>query len=218
MPFLTSALIAGGIAAAGSIGAGAIGANAAGNAANAQTNAANHAADIQQADANAALNFNEQQLNLAEQNTATTRAAGQNATIALNDLMGLTPLAPQPINAGGNVAPQAAGINGSSSPGAIASPGVSANGLPPAYPGAPTGSTIGRAKGGPTKIGLHYLVGEKGPEELVMHPDGTGHVIPRVVSPRSQLIPRAGRRRDMFDACSPATVGTGRVAQITAGQ
>jgi hypothetical protein len=242
MPFLTAALLGAGIAAAGSIGGAALGANAAGNAASTQANASLAAAGIQEGDANAALNFNEQQLNLAQQNSATSRAAGQNATIALNDLMGLTPINPQPVNAGGNVAPQAGGVNGTATPGYINgasglpgnyapgvayTPGSNADAVNPAYPGAPQapnpnppaptgvdtmsgpmlpgpGTTlpfgygapgastiIPRAKGGSTKIGLHYLVGERGPEELVMHPDGTGHVIPHVVSPRSALIPRA---------------------------
>jgi hypothetical protein len=199
-----------GLSAAGALGGAAIEGSAAGNAAQVQSAASEQAAAIQQADANASLNFNEQQLNLAQQNSATSRAAGQNATIALNDLMGLTPINPQPINSGGNVAPQAGGISGTATPGYINgesglpgnyapgvayTPGSNADAVNPAYPGAPQAPNpnqpIPRAKGGSTKIGLHYLVGERGPEELVMHPDGTGHVIPHVVSPRSELIPRA---------------------------
>ena len=79
MPFLTSALIGAGVAAAGSIGGAAIGANAAGNAASTQANAANNAANLTQENAQAGVNFNEQQLNLAEQNSAPYRATGQNA-------------------------------------------------------------------------------------------------------------------------------------------
>lgn len=172
MPFLTSALIGAGVAAAGSIGGAAIGANAAGNAASTQANAANNAANLTQENAQAGVNFNEQQLNLAEQNSAPYRAVGQNSLLALNDLMGLTPVNPYPINAGGNTAPTVAGPNGTG-----ATPGMINN------PAAPPGAPVARWKGGPVVpklqgLAQHYMVGEKGPEELTMFPNGTGWVTP----------------------------------------
>lgn len=185
---VTGSIIAG-VGLAGSIGGAAISSNAAGNAASTQAQAANNAALIQQADANASIQQQEQALNLAQQNSAPYREVGQNALLAQNDLMGLTPVAPTPVNSGGNIAPQAAGLAGGGSPGALAP--AQQNPIttpqPPPYPGAPTP----RAAGGPVanRLARHYIVGEKGPEELTMFPNGTGWVTPNKSTNR--LIPRA---------------------------
>jgi hypothetical protein len=181
MPFLSAALAVGGIAS--SLGGGAIAAHGAQQAAKTQAQAAEDAATLQQQDANAALQEQNQQSNLAQQNSAPYRRAGQNAVISLNDLLGLKPFNPYPINAGGNIAPQAGGLNSPAVAGQIVNPaapsGVAQNPNP----------LIPRAKGGRATVGLHYLVGEKGPEELVMHGDGTGTILPHPVHP--DLIPRA---------------------------
>ena len=180
-----------GLSAAGALGGAAISGNAAGNAASTQSNAALQAAGLQQGDANASLQAQEQALNLSQQNSAPYRAVGQNALLANNDLLGLTPVNPYPINAGGNTAPQAAGIGGGGSPGYINGdsglPGGYAPGVPytagsnadatnPPYKGAPQ-APVPRAAGGPiNRLAQHYIVGEKGPERLDMFPNGTGWV------------------------------------------
>lgn len=197
MPIGTGLAIGlGAMAAAGSVGGAAIGAHAAGNAAAAQVSAADTAAEVQQSDAAAALQQNEQASNIALQNSAPYRAAGQNAELAVNDLMGLTPINPYPINAGGNTAPTPALLNGTpATPGQINNPAAPAG----PYPGAPVAPGTHREKGGPVspvnRLATHYIVGEKGPEELTMFANGTGWVTPnKLLTDKpgmNRLIPRA---------------------------
>lgn len=81
MPFISTALAIGGIAA--SVGGAAIGASAAGNAADAQAQAAMHAADLQHQDAQAALAFQQQQSALQQKNAQPWITAGQGAVTGL---------------------------------------------------------------------------------------------------------------------------------------
>jgi hypothetical protein len=86
MPFATTALIAGGLAAAGGIGGAAINAHAAGKAAGAQTSAANYAADLQKQEADNALAFQEKQWDTQQKNLAPWLQSGKGA---LSNLTGL---------------------------------------------------------------------------------------------------------------------------------
>jgi len=85
MPFLTSALVAGGLAAAGGIGGSAIAAKGAGQAANAQAQAAEQAAQLQHQDQQAALAFQQKQYDTEQQQIAPWLQAG---TTAINQLSG----------------------------------------------------------------------------------------------------------------------------------
>jgi hypothetical protein len=86
MPFATTALIAGGLAAAGGIGGAAISSHAAGKAAGLQTDAANHAADLQKQEADNALAFQKEQWNTQQKNLEPWLASGKGA---LSNLTGL---------------------------------------------------------------------------------------------------------------------------------
>jgi hypothetical protein len=87
MPFFTTALALGGLAAAGSLGGAAIASNAAGNAADTQSNAANYAANLQKQESDNALNFQKQEWQTQQANMAPWLQEGQGA---LSQLKGLT--------------------------------------------------------------------------------------------------------------------------------
>lgn len=87
MPFLTTALALGGIAAAGSVGGAAIASSGANKAASTQANAADSAAQIQANEADKALQFQEQQWSTQQKNLAPWLNAG---TGALSNLSSLT--------------------------------------------------------------------------------------------------------------------------------
>jgi hypothetical protein len=91
MPFFTTALIAGGLAAAGSLGGAAIASSAAGNAANAQVNAADYAANLQYQSGQNALDFQKSQWAQQQANVAPWLQTGTNAISTLDQLMGLNP-------------------------------------------------------------------------------------------------------------------------------
>jgi hypothetical protein len=91
MPFLTTALVAGGLAAAGGLGAAALQSNAAGKAASTQSNAALEAAQLQHQDAQAALGFQEQQYNNSQQELAPWLQSGQSGLANLDYLLGIGP-------------------------------------------------------------------------------------------------------------------------------
>lgn len=150
---------------AGGIASGAIGANAAGNAADAQAAAANHAADLQAQAQQNALQFQQGVWQQQQQNESPFLQSGAGATSTLDRLMGLN--APNiPANYGQPMPLSA--LNGQTAP---KPSGTYA-------PGKPTFNDINRWKGGPVEPSKDYIVGEKGPEKLIMHPDGTGTVIP----------------------------------------
>lgn len=86
MPFITTALTLGGLAAAGSIGGAAIAGHAANKAASAQEQGANYAANLQHQDAQDALKFQQQQYSDEQKNAQPWLQAG---TGAINTLSGL---------------------------------------------------------------------------------------------------------------------------------
>lgn len=79
MPFITTALALGGLAAAGTLGGAALASHAAGKAADTQANAANQAAQLQKQEADDALNFQKQQWSTQQQNLAPWLSAGKGA-------------------------------------------------------------------------------------------------------------------------------------------
>lgn len=87
MPFLTTALVAGGLAAAGSIGGAAIAGSAAGHAADTQAQAAEYAAQLQKQEADAALAFQKQEFSTQQANEAPFLKAGQGAIGDLSSLL-----------------------------------------------------------------------------------------------------------------------------------
>lgn len=86
MPFFTTALALGGLAAAGSLGGAAIASSGAKGAAQTQSDAALQAAELQHQDAQQALGFQEQQWNTQQQNLQPWLTAGKGA---LGNLQGL---------------------------------------------------------------------------------------------------------------------------------
>lgn len=89
MPFLTTALVAGGLAAAGGIGGAAISAHAAGKAASTQATAAEQAQQLQAKEAQDSLDFQKQEWNTQQQNLAPWLEAGKGGLSQLQTLMGL---------------------------------------------------------------------------------------------------------------------------------
>lgn len=173
MPIATGlALGLGALSAGGALGGAALSAHAAGSAADAQSQAAQQATAAQVQLGNENLGLQQQIYNNTQANQKPFVEAGQNSVGALNRLMGLPSL---------NSAPAA-------SQGPISVPGIN-GGTPSAGPADSTlqnkiTSLIPRAKGGvvsPSRIpaaAQHYIVGERGPEELTMFPNGTGWVTP----------------------------------------
>src|ERR1039458_5265379 len=94
MPFLTTALVLGGLFTAGSIGGTAIGAVGASKAAGTQATAAENAAQLQYQSGQNALGFDQQVFNQNQANQAPFIATGQAANSALANGLGLNP---QPI-------------------------------------------------------------------------------------------------------------------------
>lgn len=173
MPIATGlALGLGALSAGGALGGAALSAHAAGNAASAQEQGAKDATAAQVQLGNENLGLQQEIYNNTQANQKPFVEAGQNSVGALNRLMGLPSL---------NSAPAA-------SQGPISVPGIN-GGTPSAGPADSTlqnkiTSLIPRAKGGavsPSRIpaaAQHYIVGERGPEELTMFPNGTGWVSP----------------------------------------
>lgn len=91
MPFLTTALVAGGLAAAGSLGGAAVASSGANKAAQTQSNAALDAAQLQHQDAQAALGFQEQQYNTSQKELAPWLQSGQSGLANLDYLLGVGP-------------------------------------------------------------------------------------------------------------------------------
>src|SRR6266568_978149 len=87
MPFLTTTLVAGGLAAAGGIGGAAISSHAAGEAANTQANAADYAAQLQKQEADNALAFQKEQWTTDQANEAPWLQAGKGALSNLSGLL-----------------------------------------------------------------------------------------------------------------------------------
>jgi hypothetical protein len=87
MPFATTALIAGGLAAAGGIGGAALSSHAAGEAAQTQSDAAVRASQIQADQANKALDFQKQEWNTEQSNIAPWLKAGKQGLTQLQALM-----------------------------------------------------------------------------------------------------------------------------------
>lgn len=89
MPFATTALIAGGLAAAGSIAGAGIASNAAGNAASTQADAAMSAAQLQAQEAQNSLDFQKQEWTTQQQNLAPWLSAGKGALTTLESDLGI---------------------------------------------------------------------------------------------------------------------------------
>jgi hypothetical protein len=131
MPFLTTALVAGGIAAAGSLGGAALASSAAGKAADTQAGAANHAADLQYQAEQQALQFQNKVWNQQQSNQAPWLQSGAGALSTLDQLMGLN--APNiPANYG---QPQGTGGTTGAAPNPF--PGQGGQTGAPAFPGGP---------------------------------------------------------------------------------
>jgi len=86
MPFLTTALVAGGLAAAGTLGGAAMASGAAGKAASTQASAAEQAQQLQATEAQNALNFQKQEFSTQQQNLQPWLQAGQGALGKLTNL------------------------------------------------------------------------------------------------------------------------------------
>lgn len=87
MPFLTTALVAGGLAAAGAVGGAAISSHAAGEAASTQADAAKSAAELQKEEADNALAFQKEQWTTQQANLAPWLSAGKGALTNLTGLL-----------------------------------------------------------------------------------------------------------------------------------
>lgn len=179
--------IGAGVSAAGALGGAALSSSAAGNAANAQANAAEQgtAAQVQLGQEN--LGLQSQIFNTQQANEKPFLEAGQNAIARINSLTGQDPLSSAPAANQAPVTvpgltPQPANVN------------ELLNKLLEAHPS----SLVPRAKGGPVtpnymRAAQHYIVGEKGPEELTMFPNGTGWVTPHNQLPKYlSAVHRAG--------------------------
>jgi hypothetical protein len=162
MPFFTTALIAGGLAAAGSLGGAAIASSAAGNAAKTQSTAAMNAAQLQYLSGQNALDFQKQVWNQQQANIAPWQQSGSNAISTLDQLMGLNP-----PNTGGSTTAQ----GGPSIPGVPGSPGGSTQ---PPLQNIPGGGMYSRGIGmlnGGTSDG-RTLAGQAQPQSMLRRPGG----------------------------------------------
>ncbi len=169
MSFVAVALGIGGAAAG--LGGALISSSAASNAASTQAAAANNAAQLQYNLGQENLDLGTSMFNREQANELPFLEAGQNAIGRINSLTGQAPLSSAPA--------------ASDQP--IVAPTVGQQGPPPLWanlmkPGSTEGPAVMRAKGGPVSPNYmdaaHYIVGEKGPEELTMFPNGTGFVTP----------------------------------------
>jgi hypothetical protein len=181
--------IGAGVSGAASIGAAAIGSSAAGAAANTQAGAAEIGAQDQLQLGEENLGLQSQIFNTEQSNEKPFLEAGQNAITRINSLMGQNPLSSAPAASTPPISPP------------------SLSGVSTTIPGAPSVAPIARARGGPVvpfymQAATRYKVGEKGPEELDMYPNGTG-----VVIPHDQLLKR-GRYASLIPRAMGGPVGS----------
>lgn len=153
MPFLTTALVAGGIAAAGGLGSAAIGAHAAGEASKTQSNAALTAAQLEHDSSQQALNFQKQQYATSQSEFAPWLQSGQSALANLNYLLGIGPnsattpsTAPgsTPASPGPAAAAMPAGPPARPAPGVQAGPSDLSTQPGVLHPGVPGGANPGQ--------------------------------------------------------------------------
>jgi hypothetical protein len=152
MPFLTTALTLGGIAAAGSLGGAAIASSGAQNAAKTQSQAADQAAQLQYQESQNALNFQKQQYATTQQQIAPWLESGTQGLANLDYLLGISPNGTQGVY-GQEGSPMLPGRTAAPPMGTPQPTGITAPGMP-ARPSSPVLTPSGPSfNGGPVLSG-----------------------------------------------------------------